>query len=50
MLCKQFAFEAVFRRFAAIFFSFGIMYWVSKRKGETTKNCLASLCVCVSLY
>lgn len=49
MLCKQFAFEAVLRRFAAMFFGFGIMYRAGKRKGETTKNCLASLCVCVSL-
>lgn len=50
MLCKQFAFKAIYRRFAAIFFNFGIMYWMNKRKGKTTNNCLASLVrVCVSL-
>lgn len=50
MLCKQFAFKAVLGRFTALFFSFGIMYWVSKRKGKTTNNCLASLVrVCISI-
>lgn len=50
MLCKQFAFKAIYRRFAAIFFNFGIMYWMNKRKGKTTNNCLASLVrVCISI-